>query len=287
MKRRNEGFITTSAGKVWYEIVGQPNKIPLITVHGGPGYPHDYLEPFEDLSDERQVVFYDQLGCGNSGWPQDKSYFSLEYCTDELAQLIKDLGFKEYHLIGQSWGTTIAANLAIRKPEGLKSAIFAGVFFSSQRWLKDAWMLIEKLPEDARDAFKNSDHNSAEYKKALELFNFKYLYMIKPEDYPTEIIKAENKTSPDILEIAYGSDEFHPSGILDDLDLTDKLSEINVPTLFLAGRNDYSTPETTEYFASHILGSEVKIFEKSAHFAHWTEREEFISTIRQFLTKSG
>ncbi|HQQ11949.1 MAG TPA: hypothetical protein PK855_02240, partial [Bacteroidales bacterium] len=64
---RREGFVETEGGKVWYCIEGaeKPN-VPLIIVHGGPGASHDYLLNLGELANGRPVVFYDQLGCGNS-----------------------------------------------------------------------------------------------------------------------------------------------------------------------------------------------------------------------------
>ena len=42
--------------------------------------PNDYLLPLAVLSVERPVVFYDQLGCGNSDTPEDKALFTIERC---------------------------------------------------------------------------------------------------------------------------------------------------------------------------------------------------------------
>jgi len=57
-----EGYIPVDGGRVWYQIVGSGNAIPLLCLHGGPGFCHDYLETMADLSPERPVIFYDQLG---------------------------------------------------------------------------------------------------------------------------------------------------------------------------------------------------------------------------------
>ena len=54
-----EGYVNVDGGQVWYQIVGNKNAIPLLVLHGGPGYPHDYLEPIADLANERPVIFYD------------------------------------------------------------------------------------------------------------------------------------------------------------------------------------------------------------------------------------
>ena len=56
--------------QTWYRIDGQLRTDappPLILLHGGPGGTHDYLTPLAELaSDGFPVVFYDQLGNGNS-----------------------------------------------------------------------------------------------------------------------------------------------------------------------------------------------------------------------------
>ena len=72
-----QNYISVPGGKVWYSISGSTtNGSPLIIIHGGPGASHDYLAPLKELSDERPVVFYDQLGCGNSDRPSDLSLCS-------------------------------------------------------------------------------------------------------------------------------------------------------------------------------------------------------------------
>lgn len=59
-----EGQIAVPGGKVWYRRMGSGG-VPLLLVHGGPGYPSDVLfEAFEPLAWEREVIWYDQLG----GW---------------------------------------------------------------------------------------------------------------------------------------------------------------------------------------------------------------------------
>lgn len=283
MKRRNEGFITTEEGKVWYEIVGKRNSIPLIVVHGGPAYPHDYLEPLEDLANERQVIFYDQFGCGNSERPVNMSFWSVEYFVGELGALIKQLGLKEYHILGQSWGAALAASFVITKPQGLKSIILADPFLSTSLWVKDVKRLIKKFPKDLQTAVSERNYYYDPYKKAIEEFN--YRHDLRMKERPVGMIKSKNKMNEEIYDMVWGPDEFAATGILADFDITDKLSQIKVSTLLLCGRFDQTTPEAIEYFKSLIPNSQMKVFEKSAHMPHWTEREEYIKTIRELLAE--
>jgi proline iminopeptidase len=73
--KEEEGYLDVPGGRVWYRSVGeaQGDRAPLLCLHGGPGFTHYYLEPLEALADRRQVVFYDQLGCGRSERPDDLS----------------------------------------------------------------------------------------------------------------------------------------------------------------------------------------------------------------------
>jgi pimeloyl-ACP methyl ester carboxylesterase len=100
-----EGHVEVPGGRIWYRIAGADRPgTPVLCLHGGPGMPHDYLEPLEDLAVNRPVVFYDQLGCGRSGRPADDSLWTTDRFVEELAVVHAVLGLKRPHLFGNSWG---------------------------------------------------------------------------------------------------------------------------------------------------------------------------------------
>ncbi|HYX48340.1 MAG TPA: alpha/beta fold hydrolase, partial [Ktedonobacteraceae bacterium] len=73
---------------------------PLLILHGGPGAPHDYLENVAALaSDKRRVIFYDQLGCGNSDQPDDPSLCRVSRFADEVATVRRELGLDQVHIL--------------------------------------------------------------------------------------------------------------------------------------------------------------------------------------------
>ena len=93
-----EGFISVPGGRVWYQSIGRGG-VPLLCFHGGPGFTHNYLEPLADLAERRQVIFYDQLGCGNSAVtePHETSMWTPELYVREV-QVIRDaLGLERVH----------------------------------------------------------------------------------------------------------------------------------------------------------------------------------------------
>src|SRR5687768_11881637 len=118
----HEGFVPFRGFRTWYRIVGDadaPGKAPLLCLHGGPGVPHDYLTPLDRLARTgRRVIYYDQLGCGNSDQPHDPSLWTVELFLDELRTVRAALGLERVHLLGQSWGGMLAMEYALTRPPG-------------------------------------------------------------------------------------------------------------------------------------------------------------------------
>ena len=176
MSSIKEGFLTVPGGKAWYRIVGNDRPgIPLVTLHGGPGAPHDYLEPLEGLADERPVIFYDQLGCGNSERPDDLALWNNGRFIDELLKVQEGLGLTKIHLMGQSWGTLLAGEYMLReKPQHVCSLILSGPFFSASRWLADQQNYLTGLPEEiqtvVRQAEAMKEFDSPAYQEAMRVF---------------------------------------------------------------------------------------------------------------------
>lgn len=69
-----EGRIAVPGGEVWFERTGGGAGLPLLVIHGGPGLPHGYLRSLGRLATQREVIFWDQLGCGNPNACQTTSF---------------------------------------------------------------------------------------------------------------------------------------------------------------------------------------------------------------------
>ena len=153
-----EGFVAVPGGHVWYRKVGWGDLTPILVLHGGPGYPHDYLEPLEELAIDRSVVFYDQLGCGRSERPDDPGLWTVERAVLELAAVREALSLPRVHLYGHSWGTMLAVDYALTWPEGLESLILASPCIQIPRWIEDSKQLRKQLPTEVQQVL---DHGEA------------------------------------------------------------------------------------------------------------------------------
>ena len=81
----------------------------------------------------------------------------------------------------------------------------------------------------------------------------------------------------------WGPSEFTATGTLRDFDVTDSLSLITVPTLFMTGEYDEARPPTVERHANLVSGSELAVISGAAHVTMHDNPEETIRVVREFL----
>jgi L-proline amide hydrolase len=83
----------------------------------------------------------------------------------------------------------------------------------------------------------------------------------------------------------WGPSEFYATGSLRDWDVTDRLGELELPTLILSGRHDESTPAVSGALQRGIAGSQWVVFEDSSHVPHVEEPERFLEVVSGFLAQ--
>jgi L-proline amide hydrolase len=291
--KSKEGFVPFQGYKTWYRVVGEgeePGKLPLLCLHGGPGAPHDYLEPMEAMAATgRRVIFYDQLGCGNSDQPHDPSLWTVKLYVEEVGVMRKALGLDRLHLLGQSWGGMLAMQYALTQPAGLASLIIASSPASMPQWVAEANRLRADLPPDVQATLlkheKNGTTDDPEYQSAIMIYYQRHVCRLDP--YPEYINRtfAKLEANPEVYNTMNGPSEFHVIGSLKNWDIVNRLGEIHVPALITSGRYDEATPAIAETVQRGIRGSEWVIFEKSAHMSHAEEPEHYMQVLDEFLSR--
>ncbi|WP_088010505.1 proline iminopeptidase-family hydrolase [Gottfriedia acidiceleris] len=281
-----EGFIEVTGGKVWYQVHNKnSSKTPVVVLHGGPGSSHYSMQGLQVLAEDRPVIFYDQLGCGKSDRPTDTSLWNIDRFVEELAQIREVLSLDEFHILGHSWGTTLAAAYYLTRPDGVKSIIFSSPCLSAPLWAEDQDRNRKLLPLDVQETLikceENGTTNSEEYKKATAVFNKNFVCRLDPK--PEFLKDGAHFRNPEVYNIMWGPSEFHVTGNLKDFDCTSKLKDIQVPTIYTCGRYDEATPKSTEYFSELTPNGKFHVFEQSAHMPYIEEPEEYIRVVESFL----
>jgi proline-specific peptidase len=261
----------------------------LLCLHGGPGIPHDYLENLEDLADRRTVVFYDQLGCGNSERPDDPSLWTLDRAIEELTAVREQLGLERIHLFGNSWGGWLSLQYVLDRKPRLQSLILSSSPPSVSRWIADANELRHQLPEDVQRVLDH--HEAKEYFACPEWFGamavFYKRHVCRADPWPDGVERAFGPGfGAQVYNTMWGPSEFGPvTGNLKNWDVTDRVHEITLPTLITCGRHDEATPAHVTDMHRRMPGSELVIFEHSSHMAFIEERAAYIKTVNDFLER--
>ena len=279
-----EGYIEVPGGRVWYRSVGEGGT-PLLCLHGGPGFTHYYLEPLEALADRRQVIFYDQLGCGRSDRPEDVSLWTVDRFVEELAQVREALGLSRLHLFGSSWGGMLAMQYTLdRRPE-LESLILCGSPASMIRWVKDCDELLAAQPADVRRVIR--EHEEAgftacpEYQSAILGFYREHVCRLSP--WPAGLARSCAEAGSSVYTPMNGPSEFTVTGTLKTWDIMDRLPEIQVPTLLVGGRHDECRPGHLEEMHRRIAGSRLVIIEDASHLCFAEQPDEFTGLVNSYL----
>lgn len=287
-----EGRIPFRGYEVWYRIVGKDRsgRLPLLCLHGGPGVPHDYLEPLEDLAATgRRVIFYDQLGCGNSDHPHDPSMWTVGLFVEELATVRSALGLDRVHVFGQSWGGMLGMEHALTKPSGLASLVISNSPSSTGQWVKEANRLRRELPKQVQQTLlKHEQAGTTEdpaYVQAMLAFYRRHVCRLNPWPEPVSRTFEKLQANPEVYYTMNGPSEFSVTGNLKEWDIQHRLPEIQVPTLVLSGRYDEATPAIAEAVHRGIPGSQWVVFENSSHMPFWEERERYLAVVSDFLKR--
>jgi proline iminopeptidase len=107
---------------------GQPDGLPVLFVHGGPGAGCDALSRRFFDPELYRIVTFDQRGCGRS-----MPHASLQNNTTadliaDMERIREHLGIEQWVLFGGSWGSTLSLAYAQTHPERVLALILRGIF---------------------------------------------------------------------------------------------------------------------------------------------------------------
>ncbi len=110
------------------EECGNPNGIPVIFIHGGPGSSYNAIHrQFFDPSAYR-IILFDQRGCGQSKPHACLTNNTTAHLIEDMDKIRRHLKIDKWLLFGGSWGSTLALLYAQTYPERVFNLILRGIF---------------------------------------------------------------------------------------------------------------------------------------------------------------
>ena len=123
---RVSGLKVDSKHRLQVREYGNPKGIPVIFLHGGPGFPTPkYTIRFFNKR-HFHVIIFDQRGCGSSRPLGELTANNTQELIHDIEKIRLHCGLKKVVLVGGSWGATLAFLYMIQYPKNVISYIVTG-----------------------------------------------------------------------------------------------------------------------------------------------------------------
>jgi proline iminopeptidase len=256
---------------------------PLGLMHGGPSGDLDTMLSFRQLRDQFTLVFYDHRCNGRStGVPVTS--MTWENLTADADALCERLGFEKWAVLGHSFGGNVALEYALRYPDRLSH------------------LVLLNTGAEGRWSLENASTVLAQRGYSPDIVNLAKSWLngeVPPEESFRTLMKLGKAYNPHsgigllgrmALEGAWRS-KLRPEALifaahhlLPGWSVMDRLGEIRVPTLVMAGKDDFIfPPEHQAELAARIPNARLKLIERAGHNPHDEQTAEVMKELRAFI----
>jgi proline iminopeptidase len=261
----------------------------VLLLHGGPGFPHDYLEAMESFLPQAgiEMYYYDQLGVGNSDIPDDPGLWTLPRYLTEVEEVRRGLGLDNFVLYGHSWGGILAMEYALHYQQHLRGLVISNMTAGTQAYLKRTAALKTQLlsPKalakfNALEAAKKYD-DPAYTRIVMEDLYPKMICRLKP--WPEPVTRAFRLANVKIYNQMQGKSEFEVTGNLKDWERWDRLHEIKVKALTIGSTYDEMDPNDMRKMATMMANARCVICPNGSHLDLWDDQAFYFQHLLGFL----
>jgi pimeloyl-ACP methyl ester carboxylesterase len=244
--------------------------VPLVLLHGGVSDSREWRQQLDGLCDEFAVVAWDAPGCGRSSDPPDD--FLISDYADCLAGFVAALDLVSPHVVGLSFGGTLALELYRRHPTVPRTLVLASAYTGWAGSLP---------PEEVASRLEGVTRDT---QLPGPQFAARWLPTLFTADAPLELVEELGTIIAD----------FHPKGAramaraIATADLRDVLVRIDVPTLLLYGDADVRSPLTAaEELHARTRTSTLVVLPRVGHQLNMEAADQFNAVLRDFLRRHG
>ena len=156
------GFIDLDGHhQMYWEISGNPEGLPVVFLHGGPGAGASPLHRRFFDPDYYKIIVFDQRGSGRSIPFADITANTTQHLVSDMESLRQYLKIDKWLVFGGSWGSSLALCYGIEYPDRVLGFILRGLFLCSRReleWFLDGIKTVfPKEWEDFRNFLPNNE----------------------------------------------------------------------------------------------------------------------------------
>ena len=258
-------FVEANGIRIHYQWDGPENGPLVVMSHALAATYQMWDWQIQALTSRYRVLRYDIRGHGKTEIP-DGAY-TLEMLADDLLGLLDTLGVEKTHLVGLSLGGMIAQHVALKDQNRLSSLVLCDTSSHTPAALAPVW--------DRRIRLAQTEGMKALLQQTIERwFSLEY----------------EKQARLDIHKISNMIRDTNPDGFVGcchavkNLNTTDRLHEIALPTLLIVGEDDPgATVESHEVIRDRIQASRLVVIPNAQHLSNIEQQTTFNQVLTGFL----
>lgn len=273
--------------RLHYVDWGNPDKPPLLLLHGGRDHCRNWDWVVAELRDDWHIIAPDLRGHGDSQWSPDGNYTMAAYVYD-LAQLIHQLQLAPLTIVGHSLGGNIALRYAGLYPENVRKLVAIEGLGPSpkllaerskeppaermRRWIEEQRQLAGRQPrryasiEEAIARMQESNrHLTPEQARHLTVHGISQnedgTYSWKFDNYVR--VMPPYEMTPEMIQQLWG--------------------RITCPTLLVWGEESWASNPAEDGRVNYFRNARVAAVANAGHWVHHDRLDEFLRLLREFL----
>lgn len=256
------------------------NAIPLVCVNGGLHFGHDVLWPaLAPLSEQRQLIFFDQRGRGKSQQPPGARGARIEHDALDVPAIRTALKIDKWNVLGHSWGGGIAMLATAEDQQGVNRLVLVDAVGPTSDWLSRLHSsAVARLTGEKKAHLASLDPDALhvdDIEKHGEYASALYPAWFADRDFGS-IFSSPRANSPTGAAVAA---RLRREGY----DWADRIASIRTPTLIIHGEEDLLDVSVPESLNKLIPASQISLVAHAGHMPFWEAPAEFFSRVNLFL----
>ena len=269
-----EGYISIGKGRLFFREIGQGQ--PIVILHGGPDFDHQYFLPAMDrLSKLGRLIYYDQRGRGRSGENIYPDQVTIQSEIEDLETVRTFFQFETIALLGHSWGGLLALEYAVHYPSHLSHLILLNTAPASHddAVLMRKAILRKRTPQEIKrmKALRSStNYAEGDLETDADYYRIHFRPTIEsPETLERVVNRLRVGMTPADIQKARAIEDrlYQQTWELSDYNLLPMLAHIHIPTLIIHGDHDFVPKECALHIAEAIPEARFVLIQNCGHFS--------------------
>jgi len=250
---------------------------PVVLLHGFTGSRTTWQALVRDIDREFTTLSVDLVGHALSGSPRELERYRMRRAVDDLAALLRAIGFERAAWVGYSLGGRVALQVAVHRPDVVSALVLEG----ATPGLADATERAERVRADEALADRIESEGLdwfVEHWGSLAMWDTQRMRLSGPMQAALRQQRLAQRTvglANSLRGMGTGAQE----------PVDDRLPGLRVPTLLITGALDLKFTEIAREMARSLPNATISQIEDAGHAAHLERPAEFNAIVLDFLRR--